>query len=45
MALMVMDVLTLSRGMPSSSVSMSSRWQMGTPTLPTSPRASGWSES
>ena len=31
-ALMVMEVLTLSRGMPSSSVSMSSRWQMGTPT-------------
>jgi len=42
---MVMDVLTLSMGMPSNRVSMSTRLQMGTPTFPTSPLASRWSES
>ena len=44
-ALMVMEVETLSRGMPFSSVSMSRRLLTGTPTLPTSPRARGSSES
>ena len=43
--LMVMDVETRASGMPSNSVSMSSSEQMATPTLPTSPRARGWSES
>jgi len=44
-ALMVIDVLTLSRGMPSNRVSMSSSDATDTPTLPTSPRAKGWSGS
>ena len=44
-ALMVMLVLTRSSGMPSKSVSMSARVSTATPTLPTSPRASGSSES
>ena len=34
---MVIEVLTRPRGMPSNSVSMSSRLHIGTPTLPTSP--------
>ena len=42
---MVIDVLTLSNGMPANRVSMSSILHIGTPTLPTSPLASGWSES
>ena len=33
---MVMEVETSARLMPSKTVSMSSRWEMGTPTLPTS---------
>ena len=40
-ALMVMLVVTLSSGMPSNSRSMSSRLKIETPTLPTSPAASG----
>jgi hypothetical protein len=44
-ALMVIDVDTRSSGMPSSSVSMSSRLSMATPTRPTSPTACGSSES
>jgi hypothetical protein len=44
-ALMVMEVLTWSRGMPAKRSSMSSRESMATPTLPASPRARGWSES
>ena len=44
-ALMVMEVLTLSSGMPSKRISMSRKDEIGTPTLPTSPRATGWSES
>ena len=44
-ALMVIDVDTLSSGMPSKSLSMSSSEDMATPTLPTSPAASGSSES
>ena len=40
-ALMVMEVETFSSGMLSKRVSMSSRESMATPTLPTSPRASG----
>jgi hypothetical protein len=42
---MVIDVETVSRGSPSSSVRMSARLSMATPTLPTSPIASAWSES
>jgi hypothetical protein len=38
---MVIDVFMRSSGMPSNSAVMSSMWPMGTPTLPTSPRASG----
>src|SRR5512137_1997917 len=37
--LMVMDVVTLSRGMPSNRISMSLRVSMATPHLPTSPFA------
>ena len=43
--LMVIDVVTLSSGMPASSRRMSSIESMATPTLPTSPSARGWSES
>ena len=43
--LMVIDVLTLSNGMPSNNTSMSARLEMGTPVRPTSPAAIGWSES
>ena len=44
-ALMVIDVDTRSSGMPSNSRTMSSMESMATPTRPTSPAASGWSES
>jgi hypothetical protein len=44
-ALMVIDVDTLSSGIPSSRTSMSSRLSMATPTRPTSPIACGSSES
>ncbi len=44
-ALIVIEVDTWSRGMPSNSRSMSSSDEMATPTLPTSPAAIGWSES
>ena len=44
-ALIVIDVETLSSGMPSSSSRMSSIESMATPTLPTSPWAMGASES
>ena len=40
-ALIVIDVFISPGGMPSSSVRMWPRWATGTPTLPTSPRASG----
>ena len=40
-ALMVIDVDTLSSGMPSNSVSMSASESIATPTFPTSPSASG----
>ncbi len=43
--LMVMDVETLSRGMPPKRVSMSLRDETATPHTPTSPRHTGWSES
>ena len=43
--LIVIDVVTLSSGMPSKSVSMSSMESMATPTLPISPRLIWWSES
>ena len=43
--LMVIDVLTLSRGIPSKRISISSRLAIGTPTLPISPCALGLSES
>ena len=44
-ALIVIDVETRSSGMPSKSSAMSSIESIATPTLPTSPSASGWSES
>jgi len=44
-ALMVIEVFMAPGGMPSMSVRMCPRWATGTPTLPTSPRASGWSGS
>ena len=44
-ALIVMDVFMRPSGMPSNSASMSSTFAIGTPTLPTSPAASGWSAS
>ena len=44
-ALMVIDVVTLSSGRPASRIRMSSIESMATPTLPTSPSARGWSES
>ena len=44
-ALMVIDVLTESIGMPSNSSRMSSSESIATPTLPTSPEAIGSSES
>ncbi len=44
-ALIVIDVDTVSSGMPPKRIRMSSIESMATPTLPTSPWASGWSES
>ena len=44
-ALIVIDVFISSSGMPSNSVRIAPRCGTGTPTLPTSPRASGWSGS
>jgi hypothetical protein len=44
-ALMVIDVDTLSSGMPSNKIAMSSIESIATPTRPTSPAASAWSES
>ena len=44
-ALIVIEVLTSPSGMPSNRVSMSARDETGTPTRPTSPSASGASES
>jgi hypothetical protein len=44
-ALIVMDVFMVPGGIPSSRVRMWPRWATGTPTLPTSPLASGWSGS
>ena len=44
-ALMVIEVLLCSSGMPCSSARMSPRCPTGTPTRPTSPRASTWSAS
>ena len=43
--LMVIDVVTSSSGMPSKSISKSSSVEIATPSLPTSPRARGWSAS
>ena len=45
MALIVIEVVIWSSGMPAVSVSMSSSEEIATPTLPTSPSASGASES
>ena len=42
---MVMEVETSLRGMPSKRSRMSSRESMATPTFPTSPKESWWSES
>ena len=44
-ALMVMEVLILSKGIPSNKISISSIEQIETPTLPTSPSAKAWSAS
>jgi hypothetical protein len=44
-ALIVMEVETLSSGSPANRTRMSSTESIATPTLPTSPRASGSSES
>ena len=44
-ALMVIEVFISASGMPSNSARMSPRWLTGTPTLPTSPRASSSSGS
>ncbi len=44
-ALIVIEVFIASSGMPCISVAMSPRWDTGTPTLPTSPRASSSSGS
>ena len=44
-ALIVMDVLTWSIGIPLNKSCMSRTLQIGTPTLPTSPLAKGLSES
>ena len=42
---MVIEVLISSNFIPSKSSSISSKEQMETPTLPTSPVAKGWSQS
>ena len=44
-ALIVIDTLTSSSGIPSNSVSMSSSVSIATPSRPTSPSERGWSES
>ncbi len=44
-ALIVIDTLTWSSGMPANSVSMSSSESIATPSRPTSPSERGWSES
>ena len=44
-ALIVIDVFISPSGIPSISAAMSPRWETGTPTLPTSPRASSSSGS
>ncbi len=44
-ALIVIEVFASASGMPSNSTRMSPMWLIGTPTLPTSPRASSWSAS
>ena len=44
-ALIVIEVLVCSSGMPSNSARMSPRCPTGTPTRPTSPRARTWSAS
>ena len=44
-ALMVIEVFISRSGMSAKRASMSPMWLTGTPTLPTSPRASGWSGS
>ena len=44
-ALIVIDTLTSSSGMPANSVSMSARVSIATPSRPTSPSERGWSES
>ncbi len=43
--LIVIEVDTLSSGIPSKRISTSRSVSMATPTLPTSPSASSWSES
>jgi hypothetical protein len=42
---MVIDTETLSSGMPSNRIFMSSTESIATPALPTSPTTRGWSES
>jgi hypothetical protein len=44
-ALIVIEVFMSAIGMPSKTVRMSPMCEIGTPTLPTSPRAIRWSES
>ena len=44
-ALIVMEVFIFARGIWSNRARMSPKWLTGTPTLPTSPRASTWSGS
>src|SRR5688500_19427156 len=43
--LIVIDVETWSRGIPSKRTSMSARLEIATPVFPTSPSERGWSES
>ena len=45
MALIVIEVVTRSSGMPANTRARSSTVSTATPTRPTSPAASGWSES
>ena len=44
-ALIVIEVLTLSRGIPLNNISISFNESIATPTFPTSPWANAWSES
>ncbi len=44
-ALMVIEVFICASGIWSNRARMSPMWEMGTPTLPTSPRARAWSGS